>query len=102
MNDLSLSKTTCVYGCKGERVVDELCCPACWRLIPRAFKCEFWYATKHASVGRGKYKNGRNTPRLQASIKAIIDLLILKVSKPYAESLRAATPADQPIDPKAS
>jgi len=95
-------KGACAYGCPNEREPDEICCPTCWRLIPRALKREFWDATKHASVGRGKYKNGRNTPRLQASIKAIIDLLILKVSKPYAESLRAATPADQPIDPKAS
>jgi len=73
----------CAYGCPNKREAREICCPACWKLVPRALKREFWDATKAASFGRGVRKNGRATPRLKSAIRSIVEVLIEKVSKPY-------------------
>lgn len=76
----------CVHGCTNERDPADLACPDHWRIIPRAMRVEFHEARKAAMVGRGRKNNGRNTPRLKAAIKAMVDFLIEKVSKPYAEA----------------
>lgn len=85
-------KATCVHGCGKERDPSHISCDDCWKLVPRAMKLEFWAAYKAAEKGRGWRKNGRNTPRLAASIRAIVHFLAEKITRPFLEAQAKALP----------
>ncbi len=77
----------CVTGCNNKRNPSSICCDTCWKLVPRKLKTEYWGAYTAAINGRGKKKNGTVTPRLRASLKAIVDHLIEVVCKPWVAKI---------------